>query len=133
VRWSPALVLLLTLPALAAQPTKRPSDADRGKELWGRHCASCHGATNHGDGPATAALVVPVPDLAGKVVADKPTADVVLNGKGTMPGFEASFDREDAKRVLQHMASAHAPAPEPAPPAPPPEAEAPAEEGPGPG
>jgi mono/diheme cytochrome c family protein len=114
VRASILVSFLLVLPAMAGQPTKRPSDAERGKELWGRHCQSCHGAANHGDGPATAALVVPVPDLAGRVEADKATIDVVLNGKGPMPGFEASFGYEDAKLVLQHMATVHAP-PAPAP------------------
>jgi mono/diheme cytochrome c family protein len=108
MRWLPLLTpLLLGLPAVAGQPTKRPPDAEHGKELWMRHCNSCHGPTNHGDGPATAALVIPVPDLAGKVDVTKETIDVVMNGKGPMPGFEASFDREEAKRVLQYMKGAH--------------------------
>jgi mono/diheme cytochrome c family protein len=102
-------VLLLTLgmPAIAGQPTKRPSDAERGRELYVRHCAACHGPANAGDGPATSALVVPVPDLRGKVRADDAVIKVVLRGQGAMPGYEATFDKADARRVLQHMATVH--------------------------
>jgi mono/diheme cytochrome c family protein len=124
VRASLLLVLAGLGSALAAQPTKRPTDAERGKELWARHCVSCHGPENHGDGPATAALVVPVPDLAGQVKPDKPTIDVVLNGKGPMPGFAASFEADDARAVLQHMSTVHVAPAEPAPAAPKPADEA---------
>jgi len=34
-----------------------------GSELYGRFCASCHGATGHGDGAAAKSLTVTVPDL----------------------------------------------------------------------
>lgn len=101
--------------------SKRPSDLERGETLYKRHCTSCHGSQVHGDGPATAALVHPVPDLAGQVKADNTRIDIVTFGAGAMPGFEASFDRNDARRVLKYMAVAHeqgdpqAPPPEPEP------------------
>lgn len=34
-----------------------------GKELYGRFCASCHGATGRGDGPVASSFKVEVPDL----------------------------------------------------------------------
>jgi mono/diheme cytochrome c family protein len=34
-----------------------------GKELYGRFCASCHGATGRGDGPVAGSFKVEVPDL----------------------------------------------------------------------
>ena len=86
------------------QPTKRPTDEARGQELYKRHCEACHGAWNKGHGPATQALVRPVPDLEGRVVADDRTIQVVMRGRGAMPGYEQTFDRFDAKRVLEHMA-----------------------------
>lgn len=91
--------------AEAAQPTKRPTDEERGEELYRRHCVSCHGVRNGGQGPATTALVHPVPALQGKVTTQKDHIHVVLKGKGAMPGFEASFDRQDAVRVLKYMRS----------------------------
>jgi mono/diheme cytochrome c family protein len=34
-----------------------------GEELYGRFCASCHGATGRGDGPVASSFKVEVPDL----------------------------------------------------------------------
>jgi len=34
-----------------------------GQELYGRFCASCHGATGRGDGPVASSFKVEVPDL----------------------------------------------------------------------
>ncbi|MGY6409748.1 MAG: c-type cytochrome [Alkalilacustris sp.] len=36
-----------------------------GAELFGQHCAACHGVTAAGDGPLAPLLTVPVPDLGG--------------------------------------------------------------------
>ncbi len=103
------LILLVSIPsAFAAKPSqRRPSDMERGKELYELHCVSCHGARNRGDGPATEALVAPVPDLVGTVRADDATASLVLQGRGPMPSFEATFDAKDARRVLKYMIEAH--------------------------
>jgi high-affinity iron transporter len=100
------LPLLVASLALGAPPApKRLTDAERGKELYERHCVACHGATAAGDGPAASALVAPVPDLRGKVDPSAARVDVVRFGRGAMPAFEASFDEADAQRVLRHMAS----------------------------
>jgi mono/diheme cytochrome c family protein len=130
-----AWLLVASAAAVAAEGPKRPTDEQRGKELYERHCVACHGATAAGDGPATAALVAEVPNLSGNVKTDKATIDLVRFGRGPMPAFEASFEGDDARRVLQHMARLHEqadkPAPEPAPAAEPVD-EAPEEaEGPG--
>ena len=122
-RLLPLAALLVLLPsAFAAKPSqRRPTDMERGKELYLLHCVACHGAKNHGDGPATEALVADVPDLVGKVKADDATAQLLLQGRGAMPSYEASFDAKDAKRVLKYMIEAHVkgdekkPAPEAAP------------------
>ena len=89
--------------ALASQPTKRLSDADRGKELYNRHCVACHGSSGGGDGPATAQLVFDVPDLTAGVKLNEDMVNVVLRGRATMPGFENAFDKFDARRALRHM------------------------------
>lgn len=108
--------------ALAAQPNKRASDADRGRELYNRHCVQCHGVAAKGDGPAARSLVHPPTDLQGKVKADDATIAIVRGGKGPMPAFDQSFGVDDSRRVLQFMAGLS----EKAPPAPAPAAPAPA-------
>jgi mono/diheme cytochrome c family protein len=42
-----------------------PADAmpSSGADMYAAYCASCHGKTGKGDGPAAAALKVPPPDL----------------------------------------------------------------------
>ena len=101
------IVLIATSLAIAAQPTKRPSDAERGQQLWEQSCSACHGPSNRGDGPATTALVAPVPDLRDEVKVNEATIKVVLRGQGAMPGYETSFDKADARRVLKYMATVH--------------------------
>lgn len=101
------LSALLVVGAFAEQPNKRPSDEERGKELWERHCTACHGPANRGDGPATEALVVEVPDLRDQVKINDAMMKLVLRGRGAMPGYETSFDKNDARRVLKYMATVH--------------------------
>jgi len=108
-------ILAVSAVAPAAQPNKRPTDEVRGKELYDRHCEACHGAYAKGHGPATEALVHPVPDLLGRVKADEATIRLVLRGKDAMPGYEQTFDKHDAKRVLQHMARIQEPSAAPPP------------------
>ena len=104
------VLLAVTTVAVAApkkrNKNKRPPDLERGRELYERHCVQCHGVDLAGDGPAAEALVAPVPDLAGLVSTEGRDAlvPVVMNGRNSMPGFETSFDRYDARRVLKFIA-----------------------------
>src|SRR5688572_5527393 len=77
MRWRsllPVLVVVATLLvaglASGARSSKRLKDDERGEMLYDRHCIQCHGASAAGDGPATPALVVPVPDLREAVDPD---------------------------------------------------------------
>ena len=36
-----------------------PADVERGKAIYQRHCATCHGPSGWGDGPSAAELKVP--------------------------------------------------------------------------
>lgn len=59
---------LLAWPAAAEEEKKAervpdPVLADLGRPLFERHCASCHGATGRGDGPAAAILRIEPADL----------------------------------------------------------------------
>lgn len=48
--------LLLSVLSVAAQDI--PADLNRGKAVYQSHCATCHGITGWGDGPAAASLTV---------------------------------------------------------------------------
>lgn len=61
---------------------------------WRAQCASCHGASGHGDGPQGAMLKAS--DLSREdwqaKVKDEEIAAVITNGKGRMPKFELPED-----------------------------------------
>jgi mono/diheme cytochrome c family protein len=103
------LVLVLAVSAAGVawggKPSKRLSDEAKGKLLYERHCIQCHGPDAAGDGPATEALVVEVPDLTGELPDEEMVekAELVLAGHEGMPSFSNSFDLYDARRVLRHM------------------------------
>lgn len=98
-------VVVCVLVIAPARADKRMSDEDRGKQLYERHCIQCHGELAAGDGPATPDLAFEVPDLTEALdSSNRPeNAEIVLDGKGPMPGFSSTFDKYDAKRVMRHM------------------------------
>jgi len=106
-----ASVAFVAALAFAAQPGKRKPDPERGHDLFNQSCWPCHGKEARGDGPAAAALSVPVPALRGhftqETIPDE--VNVTLNGKGPMPGFAESFDRPDARRIFVWILSLDAP------------------------
>jgi mono/diheme cytochrome c family protein len=97
-----AAVFLL---APAPSPSQRRGEAARGRELYDRHCAACHGPVGAGDGPVAASMVRSVPDLRGMVDESREDAqvDIILRGQNAMPGYSSSFDRYDARRVWRHL------------------------------
>ncbi len=96
------LMALVSVGVAGKQPSKRPTDEARGKELYERHCYACHGAGARGDGPATAALREGVPVVRDFDVTPE-LIEVVMKGRQRMPAFGNTFDRPDTRRVLQHM------------------------------
>lgn len=98
--------------AAASDAAPRPSPEERGKAHYEKLCISCHGDTARGDGPAAAALVKPVPDLWTKVATDRKTMDLVRFGRGLMPGFHSTLDRDGIRTVVQHMELISKPQPE---------------------
>jgi len=46
-----------------SKPAPRPANVASGKETFSQYCASCHGKTGKGDGPAAFVLRTPPPDL----------------------------------------------------------------------
>ena len=97
-----------------------------GEQLYGRFCASCHGATGRGDGPVASSFKVEVPDLtliarraSGVYPRDK--IEKIIDGRyvvgahgsRTMPVWGEDFSRlelgnPDAERstrvILQRLA-----------------------------
>jgi mono/diheme cytochrome c family protein len=81
--------------------------AESGRELYFKHCASCHGAGGRGDGPVAADLKVKVTDLTLLQKGNKglfPLARVMTSidgsrrvrghGSPTMPVWGEIFEKE---------------------------------------
>ena len=75
-----AVVLIYTTPTFAA-------DAMAGKDLFGKKCASCHGAAGEGKASIAKTMKVELRHLGAKEVQAKSDADlkkVILEGTGKM-------------------------------------------------
>jgi mono/diheme cytochrome c family protein len=80
--------------ALTTNPTPRtPESIARGRALWDRHCALCHGSTGRGDGPAAAHLKQLPDDLSAiappPIFPDGVVAYRIANGTEFMPAWKA--------------------------------------------
>lgn len=98
-------LFLLTALALAGQPTKRPSDSDRGGQLYMQNCWMCHGKKGQGNGPAASAFKTESPPLAKMFSAAErdQMIRVIMDGKHEMPAFNSIMDRADARRILMWL------------------------------
>jgi len=69
----------------------------RGKKLFAANCASCHGASARGDGPAGAALNPRPADLT-VMAGQHPDGDFawkIANGRGPMPPWNGQLSEKN--------------------------------------
>ncbi len=97
-------------------PAQVPTLA-RGAELYQTNCASCHGVTGRGDGPAGVSLDPPAPDLTDShTLSDRSPLDfyrrVTIGVAGTaMPAFETRLSPEDRWAAAVYATLLRLPAP----------------------
>jgi len=119
-RVASALIALVCLTAVAFSLTlmAQPSGAGsgRGKELYEKHCAECHGSSGQGDGPA-AQLLMPRPrdftggkyKLRSTETGSIPTDDDLLRAvrqglQGTsMPACDKLLSEVDIRAVVTYL------------------------------
>ena len=97
-------------PAVKHVPAPQTSAAS-GKQMFEAYCASCHGTSGKGDGPAAGALKSAPPDLTalskrngGKFPADRVTS--ILRGQATVTAH-GNRDMPVWGPVLWHMSQGH--------------------------
>jgi mono/diheme cytochrome c family protein len=62
-----------------------------GKELWAKHCKSCHGPKGLGDGPKAATLKTNPGDFSSATFQGQSDGDIYFKtstGRDEMPGYE---------------------------------------------
>jgi mono/diheme cytochrome c family protein len=71
-----------------------------GKDLYAKHCRSCHGKEGLGDGPKAATLGVSCSDFSTKEFKAQTDGEIfykITNGKDKMPAYSKTIS-EDADR-----------------------------------
>lgn len=72
-------------------------------------CVACHGKTGRGDGPVAAALNPRPTDLSDPELhqarSDAEWAEVVGDGKGTMPGFSNQLTDDQIRGIVAYLRS----------------------------
>ncbi len=88
-------------------PKSTPESIAKGKELYTKHCKSCHGVTGKGDGTKAASLkttITAFSDKAFKGLTDGDKYFRAVIGRDEMPNFEKKLVSEDERwAVIQYI------------------------------
>jgi len=101
---SVVLVLLVVAVVLYVNPVFA-ADTAAGKELFGKKCASCHGASGEGKESVAKMLKVEIHNLGSKEAQAKSDADlkkIILEGTGKMKGVK-DVDAKGADDLVAYM------------------------------
>jgi mono/diheme cytochrome c family protein len=96
--------------AFLRNPIPRSADSiARGRQLFAKDCAVCHGAEGRGDGVAAAALPQRPDDLsriaAPPIFPDGVVAYRILNGVKMMPAFKSTLSENEIWDLLNFIRS----------------------------
>lgn len=103
VSWSLIVQIVGILPSIAnAEETNEV--LSKGKQLFARHCAGCHGPDGKGDGykllgPDPANLTRPA--MKGK--SDTALLNTIHEGKPNMPSWNVRLSSKDSRAVLAYV------------------------------
>ncbi len=110
-----ASVVLTAILALPAGASFAQGNVAKGKGLFEKNCASCHGASGKGDSPAAAALNPKPKDLTDKTfmagLKDEQLINTIKKGGGAvgksplMPPFGAALKDPDVQDVVAFLRS----------------------------
>jgi mono/diheme cytochrome c family protein len=124
ILWSSSAVrvvsLLLFIVGVACLASNRPAradparqtlasvPADRGRTLYAKHCASCHGPTGRGDGEAGHDLDPQPSNLHDPDIAAAPATKLfrqITRGRRPMPSFARLLGEDDRWAVVAFVKS----------------------------
>lgn len=107
------LVVMVGAMLLSAMMVAHAADAEQGKKLYGQFCASCHGQSGKGDGPAAAALNPKPRDHTSREymaqMSDDEMHKVIKDGGAAvgksplMPPWGASLKDDQIKDVIAYI------------------------------
>ena len=84
-----------------------PESIKDGKELWVKHCQSCHGKSGHGDGPKAAQLKTEPGNFSLPATQKQPDGSLfykITEGKDDMPSFKKKIpETSDIWNLVNYM------------------------------
>lgn len=83
------------------------ADASAGKDVFAKHCVSCHGADGKGNDAVAKMMKVTIPPLGSKEVqalSDADLSKVITEGKGKMPAMK-TLSSADVSNVVAFIRS----------------------------
>jgi mono/diheme cytochrome c family protein len=91
-----------------ANPVKADAESLKaGKELWGKHCTSCHGKTGIGDGTKAAKLETELSDFTTDEVQKQTDGTLfykIQEGRDEMPTFKKKIpDEEEIWQIINYV------------------------------
>ena len=96
--------------AIAKKTNPVKSDGEslqNGKELWAKHCQSCHGKKGAGDGSKAGELETEMQDFAKDVVQKQSDGSLfykILEGRDEMPTFKKKIpDESDVWSLVNYV------------------------------
>jgi cytochrome c oxidase cbb3-type subunit 3 len=105
--------VILAVALLSTPIAVQAGEVDQGKKLYGQFCASCHGQSGKGDGPAAAALNPKPRDHTSKEymskMSDEDIFKVIKNGGASigksplMPPWGASLKDDQINDVIAYI------------------------------
>jgi mono/diheme cytochrome c family protein len=89
---------------------KNPTSASKenqsnGKDLYAKHCKSCHGSTGLGDGPKAAAIDAPCGDFSTAKFQSQSDGELyykITEGRGKMPSFKKTIPDDNDRWNMVH-------------------------------
>lgn len=112
MRWSRRLVVVIVVPLLGSVPVW----AQDGAALYQAKCASCHGASGQGDGPAAGVYKPPPTDFTRAAfwtpsMTEQKLVLTIQNGHVDMPPMDQN--PADAQALARHVIGTFRPQPQP--------------------
>jgi cytochrome c5 len=101
-----SMVALLAF--VAWSPCSWAAEAQDGKAIYQKLCASCHGSDGKGNPAMTKAFGEKALNIATKETAQKSDDEllkVITQGKGKMPASGKSLSKQEQKQILDHARS----------------------------
>jgi mono/diheme cytochrome c family protein len=99
-------VLGVELPAAHGQPATDPSQAriEKGKIVFVKHCAGCHGAEGKGDGyKLLGADPANLTSPSIKKKSDSALLKTIHEGNPNMPSWKVRLSEQDSRAVLAYI------------------------------